>query len=539
MRKLFFISFLLLITLWGCRDDGRKNLHTKRISNYKLQRNLASEDLVDHKDVLSGDAVAKTPKSSDKPQDIDAIYVLENNTVTTEDLDDVIGDFKQEDTNGVVVTHSPVTRKPAPPTPKTPTTTTQTPKPPNPPPKPQTPTTTTQTPNPPPNPNPPTNPTPRVTLRQAHQFTVRATLPRNPNTDVDIIWYLDNSGSMGDSIHQVKTNIVNFVRSVQQRKLNPKVIIISCIEDKQIQDWGSLTEKDGKTKIHCLSRSDVTRLESNPHTSVIHRKWGHKTQPNIKGVEYIVDSRYMATVLASESVKLAGQRKLRTSSKKVFVIVSDEDAHPATHEGGKFPQSSSNTYQGFTPPINRVFGKPNVRFFSFSAIRPGSLDYSHVIIPTNKGGVPGNQSTNSRKYVKSRLQSFEDYLANRRAKPLPFTFFLTPQAVSSCAAGYSQVYDYLADYYGGNTFDVCQSSWSNHFSKLTNHVVSATINRRVPLPTHAYGKNLRVIRAEMTDNRVTSSLSSSHYTITHNSIIIKKTYQGPTTTVEFDLSYFP
>ena len=248
-------------------------------------------------------------------------------------------------------------------------------------------------------------------------------------------------------------------------------------------------------------------------------------------------------MLASESVKLAGQRKLRTSSKKVFVIVSDEEAHPATHEGGKFPQSSSNTsYSGFIPSVNTIFRRPNVRFFSFSAIRPGRLDYSHVIIPTNKGGVPGNQSTNSRKYVKSRLQSFEDYLAHKRAKPLPFKFFLTPQALSSCAAGYSQVYDYLADYYGGDTFDVCQSSWSNHFSKLTNHVVKAALSPEIPLPAHARGKsNLRVIQAEMTDGGVSSPLHSRDYTLMlrQNKIIIKKKYTGPTTTVMFVISYAP
>ena len=180
MRTLLFIFFLLPITLWGCRNDSQKDFYTKKLTNYTVAR-----DLVDHEDILSGDIAAVTTSSSDESQsqDLDAIYVIENNTVTTTDLDDVIGDFKQEDTgNGVLVSYSPVTQRTAPPPTTTPTTTTT---------------------------SPITNPTLQTAgSRQAHQFTVRGTLPRNPNTDVDIIWYLDNSGSMGDSIRQVKNKYI-------------------------------------------------------------------------------------------------------------------------------------------------------------------------------------------------------------------------------------------------------------------------------------------------------------------------------------------
>ena len=547
MRTLFFISCLLLIPLWGCRDDGRKTLYSKRISNYKLTRNLAETDLVDHKDPLSSDVVAVTDKSSDKPQNIDAIYVIENNTVTTTDLDDVIGDFKQEDIDGVVVTHSPITRKPAPPpTPKNPTPTTQPTRTPTPTTPPVTQPTRTPTPTTPPVTQPTRTPTPTpppITpqSRQAHQFTTKGILPQNPSTKFDVIWYLDNSDSMADSINQVKVNIKNFVRSVRKPNLDPKVMIISCIEDKQIQQWGSLKEKDGKTKIHCLTRSDVTQLESIPNTSVIHRKWGHKTKRNKKGVEYIVDSRYMAEVLVSEAATLAGQGKLRTSSKKIFVIVSDEEAHPASEIGGKWPKTSLETYQGFTPLIDQIFKRQNVRFFSFSAIRPGRSDYSHVKIPDISGWIPGDHDAKSRQYVTYRMEKFEDYLANREPRWPRFKFILTSQAVSRCAFSYSQVYDFLANYYGGDTFDVCQSNWSSHFSKLTNHVVKAALIPEVTLPAHAHGKSLRIIRAEMTDGGTTSPLSSRDYTLMlrQNKILINKTYTGPTTTVEFVISYIP
>lgn len=357
------------------------------------------------------------------------------------------------------------------------------------------------------------------------------------SNQVDVVWYLDNMGtSMASHIEKLKETLASYDDYITNSKIDAKIYVISCIKGQTgSSEWSSYVQS-GEASCVDLTDPKWKKLSDKANIIFLHKEFsgkGYDTGAS-SGTSMAEDLMWMSTQDVDTSALSAGNQQAssvsqvsglsdgdltlvtstpksqssknshlylyekgqkfklnealdnsqsgRSEAKKVFVIVSDKHANPYTDTGGT--DKNGVAYEGFIKNVNKAFGKKNVAFFSFSALLPE--DRSHVKFPASFNN--GERD----KFIREHVETVPRYfLGTKGFKRLAFE--LSKNSKSSCAKGYSQVYDHLSYYYGGvvntklgtnqhatdygYTVNICDSSWhvSTKLFLQTQKLAASTI----------------------------------------------------------------
>ena len=319
-----------------------------------------------------------------------------------------------------------------------------------------------------------------VQLTQTQQYKYTYKLPAKVEK-LDVVWMIDNSGSMVDNIRAVQSHMrsfVNWLQTVgQQQGIDVFAFLISC-------DSPSSSSESYADVRHCMNFDQL----QHQRLFRISRAWQEKDSLNM--VAILVR---MATTVGDPLAQ-----RLQPDSKKIFVVVTDEAAH-------------LNQDSIFSSEMSRAFGQDNITFFSYSSPRPTSINLVLADGATDDDGAPDDVKNNYRQKFKDRARTWlpqaEAYFAGRASQLVGRTFFYHKMCGGEMT--YSHVYEYLAKQYRGKLYSICSQNWSQHFADLKGDITSQ-IERVVDLDELAHKTNLKYISVNL-GQRV---LASSEYAIT-------------------------
>ncbi len=250
-----------------------------------------------------------------------------------------------------------------------------------------------------------TAPSPNFVLKTQNFGTQTTTKP------VDMVWVFDNSGSMREEANHVRTNFRNFMSGLN-KETDTRVAMIS-----------STTNNAYGTQINLSGSGEINYLEVNYFVDsynpllVAAAATCQPNDPDDLCTVFSEDSRY-ARVIGSLN------RFFRAVSSKVFVFVTDDNSQKAT-----------NT----TIQIDRF---PN----PFSAV-------SVKLLIENLHFITGDT------FIR-RMDTFFGQSTPYRV----YGFIATNN--EKCAARDSLEYKGVIGRKSGEYFDICDTNWSPHFSKL-------------------------------------------------------------------------
>ena len=260
---------------------------------------------------------------------------------------------------------------------------------------------------------------PEVTVFKEIKESIQTQTVQNP---IDIVWVIDNSGSMSQEISFVESNFSSFLDSISQlssvklglisekvSSTHPYGIRLSTEQQKQIDLW--VTDPiDRNRKLSAQSSNALALIASTACDASL--------TDNVNGVicgrNIIDDAQNHPSKLPNIESKFRVMRAagsmnefFRNDSKKIFVVVSDDSPM------GFYTESYVNA-------MNRRFGTGNHRFFSFS------FTQNSVASSTCQQGAVG-----------------KDVFA----------------------------YQDLAAYTKGGTYDICDTDgWADNFKNLTDSI---------------------------------------------------------------------
>lgn len=284
----------------------------------------------------------------------------------------------------------------------------------------------------------------------AGRFQYTYTLPAKV-TQLDVVWMIDNSGSMKDNIAGVQANMAQFTtwlnslaHQEESSGIDVQAYLISCDER-----YTASTSGTGTHDRHCIDFG----LIRHDKLVTIHRPWAE------------LDSYYLPKLLSEMAVDsndpLGHRLASRGSSKKIFVIVTDEGAHPQ--------------YSVMTGPVTAVldktFGQKKIAFFSFSPPRTTNIN---DVLSDNSTHAKFKKRAMERNWLHITDQYFRGQLEEFAIRP----FYVHKMCGSTMS--YSYVYEYLAKYYQGKFYSICQPNWQDNFNEMRGDI-TAQVSRTLTL----------------------------------------------------------
>ncbi len=237
---------------------------------------------------------------------------------------------------------------------------------------------------------------------------------------LDLIWVIDNSGSMQNEIEQVERNFLNFATSLKQN-LDLKLTLISAYESSGKSNFPIRPPNNLPVELefmhidHFVDSNDALEIAAFASCPSSSSAYNIRQEAKVCGKSY--DPFSLAGTLTNfgDPMAVAGKlhSRFRDGAKKVFVFVTDDNAN-TTHDG--------NFLEFIQPYLN-----------GSEAIVYGFVATSH------------------------------------------------PSTCSVSRTG--SAYINLAEKTGGKIFDICQVDWTQHFSNLTSdvkHLVKNTFTLRRP-----------------------------------------------------------
>jgi hypothetical protein len=261
-----------------------------------------------------------------------------------------------------------------------------------------------------------TQPGKRLAAEEPDVKVERFPLASKTSRIVDMIWIIDNSGSMTDEIELVRQNFGSFVAGIAEfSDLNLGLVTAATAQDRRrgidlhflapnIRSQ-QFTYNVGSTNLLSLLAAGICDSNSTEITN----SSSLSSEGTICGTPV---SEWMESSTTIHAIR--GQLKsfFRENSKKVFVVVTDDDAI-----------GIDNT--NFLNILNAQMPQQEIYLFGFVGL-------------TENGAI---------------------------TNPNP-----TPGVRTCSVANVGKAYLDLATRTNGKSFDICQDNWSGHFSELTKNV---------------------------------------------------------------------
>lgn len=261
------------------------------------------------------------------------------------------------------------------------------------------------------------------------QNIIRESFPLQSTTrELDLVWVIDNSGSMNLEAAQVRDNFTRFMTTVSE-KANLKIALISSSTDQNYVTLDQTAINQGHVQIDAEVASTDALVLASAATCPQDQTQGDKicnkkvselsSAPNIGGINV---GELLSPSLALVKGQLSGF--YRPQAAKVFVIVSDDNAQIV---------DSNNFIDMVRPHV----GEPSV--FGFVAIKEDANDGTTTTVEKDENGNVINKQT-------------------------------TTTSGNGCVAAIGTHYLELASQTGGEVYDICETDWQEHFAKLSKDV---------------------------------------------------------------------
>ena len=304
---------------------------------------------------------------------------------------------------------------------------------------------------------------------------------------VDVVWVMENYHKYKANISKTQKATQTLVSQLAGDTIDLKVAVVSCVGD-------------GDEYSECIKQSETSQWTG---VTIIKRPWKKNTDHNKLPL-------IARELLANSSSQLNAFLNQRTDAKKVFVFVTNTMANPYLDKGGE--QKDGTKYEGLIPFLDQKFHKENVSVLSFSTARPTTPQIDTT-------GFSGNPA-DAKKKLQRAFNSLDSYLTGITGQHIR----IGTKLKSSCASYYSQVYEVMSAYYGGETYDVCQSDWSASTQKIASHI-KAIAHPTVALEELKDKLNIQISSVTVDGEK----LSASDYRVIGTrppSIAILKSFQG-------------
>ena len=304
---------------------------------------------------------------------------------------------------------------------------------------------------------------------------------------IDMVWVMDN-------YYKYKANLAKTQKSIQSlvtrfssgtEAIDLKVATVSCVG-----------EGDGYSE--CIEKSEISQWSG---VTIIRRPW---KKDDANKLPLIVKD-----LLTDSSSELNSFLNQRTDAKKVFIFVTNTFANPFLDKGGE--DKHGTQHEGLMPFLDQKFNKKNVSVLSFSTVRP-TIDQLDLTSSSNP--------SEDKKKLQRAFSSLNPYLAGTTDQYAR----IGTKLKSGCARYYSQVYEVMSAYYGGETYDVCQSDWSASTQKMAAHI------KAISHPTVALEELKDKLNIQISSVTVDGEkLSTSDYHVIGSrppSIAVLKSFEG-------------
>ena len=245
-------------------------------------------------------------------------------------------------------------------------------------------------------------------------------------TPIDVVWTVDNSGSMGEEVENVRKNFSFFMDTVKQQ-LDVKVALLS-----------SDCKESGLAFRRCLDLKEDEKSRVNLWLEDPHRK----------GASLGVGSTNALALLSSASCE---ENKTNLEQYKICNINVSQAAlnHP-----------SKRDYIGFRDDVFDSAGGL-VNFF-----RKESKKVFIVVTDDSPTGF----------YADSYLKTMDTLFGRGNHVFYSFSFIPGKESGEDCRAGFGgaekEGYIYLSQKTFGETYNICEQNWEQHFRKLTKSIKS-------------------------------------------------------------------
>ena len=283
------------------------------------------------------------------------------------------------------------------------------------------------------------------------------------SSQLDIVWVIDNSGSMTDEAAQVRSNFSKFIKSVSDETDLKLALISSSVRTGQY----------GDTSVR-LSPRDLAE--------------GH--------------SQLDLHVGSTNAMTIAAAATCPAEATNLFVQRSNRFGGNL-QDGSKLCGSDeffySDNFLNRYPTDNRYIEEPEIvrqaagtlsNFFRENSTR------AYVFVTDDNA-----ETVNQHNMMKMMAGA---------SKPIIYAFRGDSKSQGCKIANKGVAYEELASSTGGKVFDICESDWSQHFSTLTESVVNQANNRftlkHAAIPTSITvsidGKKLAATDFELSDKSV-------------------------------------
>lgn len=263
-------------------------------------------------------------------------------------------------------------------------------------------------------------------------------------SQLDMVWMIDNSGSMKDNIEGVLKNMTSFTQWLDDKReeagVDVRAFLISC--NAKIT---SSVSGHGPDARYCIDFDGMEALQLTP----IHHNWAKDHS--------LFMPQHLQQMAVDTNHDLGRSLASRPQAKKIFMIVTDEAAHPL--------------YESEIKPVitafDKVFGRKNVAFFSFSPPRTTNIGH---LLPDRDTNKPYKTAAIQRNWLALTDQYFSSQLDELTIRP----FYLHKMPGCSEPMTYSWVYEYLAMYYQGKLYNICdQGGGGWQFDELQGDITAS------------------------------------------------------------------
>lgn len=260
---------------------------------------------------------------------------------------------------------------------------------------------------------------------------------------LDLVWIIDNSGSMEDEVRNVENNLRRFIEQVKS-KTDLRMAVISAqsgtegvrvpavaginvrVIDRQVESNDALT---------ILALSFCSDAEVAKGTSAFSAIPLYLRVENFSYSQFCAVSKLQSQLYPEYSNQLVHQglgdnRFYRPEAAKAFIIVTDDNSNPD----------------------------------AWVYVRGINTSWPDVAWDVWTNGLTANRFHS---HVKARFGA-------QRVKTFSFIDPVGQMARPTKNCGYIKGTEYirLASLTGGETFDICETNWSAHFDRLTQSVLT-------------------------------------------------------------------
>lgn len=333
---------------------------------------------------------------------------------------------------------------------------------------------------------------------------------------IDMVWVIDNSGSMADEAQNVRDNFDRFIEKTS-KFVDLKLALLSRPSHSNMGDSSSETTPGA---IPGGLPGSIPRMNWDLGVTLSDKakEAGHQQLPigigsyNPLGIlaAAICDDSENGVISPNPGSMMGGRKKFKICGKEFGNSGESSVSNPNSTAN---PSNRTRYMERFDP------SKVSAKLKDF--FRNGAKKIFVIVSDEDSFVVNG---TNFLDLIKSSIDSDPTVFAFAGMEGVnPFTASGSSSignatgSKKKCSAYRGEAYHVLAQKTGGKVFDICEENWTEHFDRLTENVKEIVSNQFKLAPKN---EKLEIVSVKVNGNEI----ASDDYNFANNTITIDKKY---------------